>query len=261
MRILVAACSFCLLAGCASNNAGSVGPAQPAIVESVHYPAGQERGEGVLFRPSGSGPFPGLVVVHEDYGLADWVKEQALRLAEKGYVTLAVDLYRGQVVHDVLEAHILDRGLPEDRVLSDLKGAVEYLSRRPDVRGNALGIIGWDSGGGYALDVALQEPRLRAVVVCYGRLTTDPALLASLKAPVLGIFAGKDEGITPETLTQFRTAMQKANRRLAGIEVYPNRGHGFMNPAHASKASAEDTAATADAWTKIDRFFAAELKQ
>jgi carboxymethylenebutenolidase len=153
-----------------------------------------------------------------------------------------------------MDAHILSRGLPDDQVQADLKAAVDYLSRRSDVRADALGVLGWDIGGGYALDAALQDPRLRAVVTCYGRPTTDPALLKPLNASVLGIFAGKDEGITAETVAQFRAAVQKAGKRVT-IEVYPASGHGFMGPAG---GAASDPAA-ADAWTKIDAYFAAEL--
>src|SRR5262249_57911795 len=132
---------------------------------------------------------------------------------------------------DIEEAHIRERGLPENRVLADLRAAVDQLTAAADVRKDRVGVLGWDMGGGYALDAALRDGRLAAVVVCYGRLTTDPAALAALKAPVLGIFAGKDEGITPETLRQFRAAMKKAGKRLAGVHVYPECGNGFLDPA------------------------------
>jgi carboxymethylenebutenolidase len=216
---------------------------------------------GLLYRPAGQGPFPALVVIHEDHGLTDWVKEQAKRLCDKGYVVLAVDLYRGQVVTDVLDAHIMDRGLPEDRVLADLKAAVDYLAGRKDVRASALGVIGWGMGGGYALDAAVRDPRLRAAVVCYGRLTTDPALLASLRASVLGIFAGKDEGISPETIDQFRAAMQKAGKRVADTRIYPACGHGFMNPSSPYTSGAPPAEAIADAWNKLEAYLDAELNR
>src|SRR5262249_38088519 len=155
-----------------------------------------------------------------DFGLTGWIKDQARRLADRGYITLAVDLYRGEKPGNLMDAHIMDRGLPEERVIADLKGAVDYLARRPDVRQGRLGIIGWDMGGGYALDAALQDRRLRAVVTCYGRLITDSQLLVPLRASVLGIFGAEDEGITAKTIQQFRTAMRKAGKRVAGLHVY-----------------------------------------
>ena len=193
-----------------------------------------------------------LIVVHEDHGLTPWVKEQAQEMTKRGYLVLAVDLYRGEVVDNLLDAHIMDRGLPEDRVMRDLKAAVDYLAGRDDVKADAIGILGWDSGGGYALDAAIADPRLQTAVVCYGRLTTDPARLATLHGSVLGIFAGKDEGISPETIEQFRAAMQKADKKLAGVHTYPDSPHGFM---HLPRASASD------AWDRIYSHLSAELKK
>jgi carboxymethylenebutenolidase len=215
----------------------------------------------VLFRPAGNGPFPALVVVHGDHGLNDAVKAQARRLAGKGYLTLAIDLYRGEVPANLMDAHILDRGLPEERAGADLKAAADYLTGRPDVRREALGIFGCDMGGDYALEGARADPRLRAAVVCYGRLITDSARLAPMRAAVLGIFAGKDVGIGPETIAEFRSAMQRAGKRLAGTHVYPGCSPGFLDAD--STAGKEPAAARAreDAWGKIDAFLNAELKR
>jgi carboxymethylenebutenolidase len=215
----------------------------------------------VLHRPAGAGPFPALVVLHGDFGLSDGVKLQARRLAEMGYVTLAPDLYRGERPGELLDAHIMDRGVPEDRVQADMKGAVDYLSARPDVRKDAVGVIGWDSGGGHALDAAIHEPRLRAVVVCYGRLTTDPELLAPMKASVLGLFAGKDEGITPETIESFRKAMTKAGKRVADLHVYPDCGPGFMSPRPSTNDVPGPPEDVADAWSRVEAYLSAELKR
>jgi carboxymethylenebutenolidase len=236
-------------------------PAKAPPPESVSYRSGKETVRAVLCRPAGKGPFPAVVVVHGDFGLTKWVKEQAGRLAAKGYVALAIDLYRGEVAKDLEEAHILDRGLPENRALGDLKAAVDYLSALPGVNAECVGALGWDMGGGYALDAATRDRRLRAVVVCYGRLTTDAKLLAGLHAPVLGIFAAKDEGIPPETLKRFRAAMEKAGKRVAGLHIYPNCNTGFMDPASPYLTGPHPAAAVADAWSKIEGFFAGELKR
>jgi carboxymethylenebutenolidase len=257
MRSWLALPSLLLLAGCAAKPVGLAPPAE-VTAEAVGYSSGGENLRAALYRPAGPGPFPALVVVHGDFGPTDWVKNQARRLAGRGYLTLAVDLYRGEAVADLMDAHIMDRGLAEDRVLADLKAAVDYLGGRADA-GGAVGILGWDSGGGYALDAACHDARLRAVVTCYGRLTTDPALLAPLNAAVLGIFAGKDEGISPETVARFRTAMTQAGKRLAGPHVYPDCGHNFLDPSSPHAAGAAPAADVADAWDRIDRFLDEEL--
>ncbi len=256
-RFLLPALCLPLLAGCTRPESGPPAPA----VEDVSYAAGRDTVTAVLHRPRGPGPFPALVVLHGDFGLTDGVKEQARRLAAMGYVTLAPDLYRGEHPKELLDAHIMNRGVPEDRVEADVKGALDYLGTRPDVRPGALGVIGWDTGGGYALDAATHDPRLKAVVVCYGRLITDPALLAPLKASVLGLFAGKDEGISAETIESFRRAMADAGKRVAELRVYPKCGPGFMNP----KPSPNDVPAppedVADAWARVQTFLDAELKR
>jgi carboxymethylenebutenolidase len=253
MQAALAGSLLLLLAGCAARPDPPPAPT-PATAETVSYLSGKETVHGFLCRPAGTGPFPAVVAIHDDYGLTDWVKERAGHLAERGFVALAVDLYRGQGAADLMDAHILSRGLPDEQVQADLKAAVDYLCQRPEVQADGIGVLGWDIGGGYALDAALQDPRLRAVVTCYGRPTTDPALLKPLNAPVLGIFAGKDEGIPAETVAQFKAAMQKAGKRVT-IEVYPASGHGFLSPAG---GAAPDPAA-ADAWDRIDAYLAAEL--
>ena len=88
--------------------------------------------KGVLYTPAGKGPFPALVVIHEWWGLNDWVKEQASKLSDEGYVTLAVDLYRGKVATTPDEAHEIMRGVPEDRAGRDLHAAFEFLKAQPE---------------------------------------------------------------------------------------------------------------------------------
>src|SRR5437588_12101542 len=125
MRALSLLCLL-LLCGCSAQSEKGATP-EASSEEMITYPSGKEKVRAVLCRPAGKGPFPAVVVVHGDFGLTKWVKEQAGRLAAKGYVALAVDLYRGEVAKDVEEAHILDRGLPENRAHGDLKAAVDYL--------------------------------------------------------------------------------------------------------------------------------------
>src|SRR5689334_20887708 len=141
--------------------------------KTVSYKSGDETVQGVLYTPAGKGPFPALIVIHEWLGLNDWVKEQGAKLADLGYVALAVDLYRGKVATTPEMAHEIMRGVPEDRAKRDLHAAMEFLKSQSNVRKDRIGSIGWCMGGGYALDVALQEPDLAATVINYGRLATD----------------------------------------------------------------------------------------
>lgn len=225
--------------------------------KSVSYKSGDETVQGLLYTPSGKGPFPALIVIHEWWGLNDWVKEQASKLSDQGYVTLAIDLYRGKVATTPDEAHQIMRGVPEDRAKRDLHAAFEYLTSRPDVKKDRIGAIGWCMGGGYSLDVALQEPMLAADVINYGHLATDLQALQKINAPILGIFGAQDKGIPPEDVRKFGEALDKMGKKIE-IKIYDDAGHAFENPHNQPGYRAADAE---DAWKRTTDFLAATLKK
>ncbi|HEY6768130.1 MAG TPA: dienelactone hydrolase family protein [Candidatus Sulfotelmatobacter sp.] len=225
--------------------------------KNVTYKSGDETVQGLLYRPSGKGPFPAVIVIHEWWGLNDWVKEQASKLAEQGYVALAVDLYRGKVATTPDMAHELMRGVPEDRAKRDLRAAFVFLESQPDVKKNRIGSIGWCMGGGYSLDVALQEPNLAADVINYGHLATDTEALKKISAPILGSFGGQDRGIPPEDVQKFEKALKQLSKKV-DIKIYPDAGHGFENPNNKDGYRADDAA---DAWKRTTDFLAETLKK
>jgi carboxymethylenebutenolidase len=238
---------FCCVAGtcCAAVN-----------TQTVNYKSGDETVSGYLALPEGGGKHPAIIVIHEWWGLNDWVKEQAQGYAAHGYVALAVDLYRGKVGTTPDEAHILMRGLPDDRGLRDLEAAFAYLSARPDVETNKIGAIGWCMGGGWSIKLAEDQPKLAAFVVNYGPLPTDAAIIAKIKAPMLGNFGANDQGIPPASVHAFEAAM-KADGKNPDIKIYEGAGHAFQNPTNKDGYRKE---ATEDADKRIDAFFQKELK-
>lgn len=224
--------------------------------ETVEFKSGNETIGGFLALPEGPGAHPGVVVIHEWWGLNDWVKEQAEKLAGQGYVALAVDLYRGKVATDASQAHELMRGLPQDRGINDLKAAVTYLAARKDVKAERIGSIGWCMGGGFSIQLAVHDPRLRACVINYGALPTDPNDMQLIGGAVLGNFGADDRGITAADVEAFRKAMNTAQRAF-DVKVYPGAGHGFMNQNNKDGYRPE---ATADAWARTLAFFKGTLK-
>lgn len=225
--------------------------------KTVSYKSGDETVQGVLYTPAGKGPFPALVVIHEWWGLNDWVKEQAAKLSDEGYVTLAVDLYRGKVATTPDEAHEIMRGVPEDRAGRDLHAAFEFLKAQPDVKKDRIGSIGWCMGGGFSLDVALQEPTLAAAVINYGHLAADTDSIRKINASVLGIFGGQDRGIPVDDVKKFEQALKQHGNKVE-IMIYPDAGHAFENPNNKTGYRAEDAA---DAWKHTTSFLAATLKK
>jgi carboxymethylenebutenolidase len=225
--------------------------------KSVSYKSGNDTVTGMLYTPTGIGPFPALIVIHEYWGLNDWVKEQTGKLADQGYLALAIDLYRGKVADNPDLAHELMRGLPQDRANRDLQSAYDFLASQSNVKKDRIGSIGWCMGGGYSLDAALLEPKLAAAVINYGHLTTDPAELKKINAPILGNFGGQDQGITPDDVKKFQQAMESAGKKV-DIKIYADAGHAFENPGNKKGYRAEDAA---DAWKRTVDFLAATLKK
>jgi carboxymethylenebutenolidase len=223
--------------------------------EMVKFPSGKDTIDGFLAVPEKPGRYPGVIVIHEWWGLNDWVKEQTQKIAEQGYVALAVDLYRGKTATDPNEAHELMRGLPQDRAVRDMQAAYDYLAARKDVTGR-IASVGWCMGGGYSLQLAIHQPRLAACVVNYGALPTDPNDLQQIAAPILGNFGAQDHGITPADVKAFQKSMTSMGRYV-DIKIYDNAGHAFENPNNQAGYRPEDAA---DAWTRTVAFLKKTLR-
>jgi len=234
-----------------------VSAALAADSKTVSYKSGDETVQGIVYTPAGKGPFPALIVIHEWWGLNDWVKDQASKLADQGYVALAVDLYRGKVATTPDMAHEIMRGVPEDRAKRDLHAAFQYLASQSNVKSDRIGAIGWCMGGGYSLDVALQEPTLAADVINYGHLATDRDALKRINAPILGLFGGQDRGITPQDVHQFGEALDQLGKKIE-IKIYEDAGHAFENPNNKEGYRPADAA---DAWNRTVVFLSSTLKK
>jgi carboxymethylenebutenolidase len=227
-----------------------------ATAKNVSYKSGDETVAGILYTPQGKGPFPGILVIHEWWGLNDWVKEEAAKLSDQGYVTLALDLYRGKVATTPEDAHEIMRGVPEDRAKRDLHAAYDFLASQPNVKKDRIGSIGWCMGGGYSLDLALEEPNLKADVINYGHLATDASAIEKIQAPILGIFGAQDHGIPPEDVKKFESLLKEKGKKI-DVVIYPDAGHAFENPNNKAGYRPEDAA---DAWKRTVNFFASMLK-
>jgi len=216
---------------------------------------------GYLTRPDyttcwkGSPPYPGLVVIHEWWGLTDSLKNAADKLAALGYVTLAVDLF-GKTAANPAEALKMVRGLDQLSATTQMMSAASYLRTRPYVKPTEVGSIGWCFGGAQSLNLALNDPKLSAAVIYYGNPVTDPDELKRIKAPILGIFGEADTSIPMETVRAFEKALKKAGITHE-IYTYPNAQHAFASPTVGPNYRAEDAK---DAWEKTIVFLNKHLK-
>lgn len=230
-------------------------PTAPKIItETISIGQGDAKFSCYVARPKGDKPAPGLLLIHEWWGLNDWVKKQADRYAAMGYVTLAVDLYRGEVAKDAEHAHELMRGLADERALTDLKMAYAWLVKLKQTEGKPIGAMGWCMGGGFALKLAIAEPSLACTVVCYGKPVTDVEQLKKIKGPLLGIWGETDRGIE---VAPFKKALDEAGVKHEH-HIYPSAGHAFLNETNKRGYNKEQAE---KAWKEIDGFLAQSLKQ
>jgi carboxymethylenebutenolidase len=201
-----------------------------------------------------SAPMPAVIVIHEWWGLNDHVKHWTDRLAEDGYVAIAVDLYGGQVATDPDAAMTLMKAVDENTAHAILSAAKGYLAGDPRFAVEKQAVIGWCFGGAWSLREAIADPDLDAAVIYYGHPITDAAALAKINAPMLGVFANQDESIPPAAVDEFVKAVETAGK---SIEIHRyDAVHAFANPSNPKY----DQKSAADAWNHVRAFLAKHLK-
>jgi carboxymethylenebutenolidase len=216
---------------------------------------GRETVRAHLANFAGSRDSPGLVVIHEMWGLNDQIIDVADRLSRLGYVVIAPDLYRGKLETDPGLAQEMMRALDENRAVGIVKGAVAYLRRLDDASTRRVGTVGFGMGGRVSLAAALQGAEVQATVIVYGRVETSREALAPIKAPLLGIFAARDAGIPVNDVKKFEAALKEAGKD-ARIIVLNGVGHAFMND---RRADYEPEIAK-DAWVRMQDWLADKLQ-
>ena len=236
---------------------------QPTENKTVTYFGGNTSGYLVYPNQNQSGEkvkLPAVVMIHENKGLNDYIKESANLLAKNGYVVLAVDLFNGEVVTDNQErSGELTGAIRENPgiAIENMKAAVNYLRSLDNVDPSKIASLGWCFGGQQSLQLAInsKDDPLAATVIYYGRLTNDSQAISNITSPVLGIFGGKDQSISVDSVMQFQKALNDTGITNE-IHVYPNVGHAFANPSNDNYAPTE----TADAWKKTLDFLNRNLQ-
>lgn len=208
---------------------------------------------GYLAQPVTDGDYPGIIMIHEWWGLNDNVKEMADKLASHGYVVLAVDLYNGDVAATSDQARQLISKYDSQSGIHNMNSAISFLS--DDYSVDKIGSVGWCFGGGQSLNLALNNSDMDATVIYYGSLVTDTEILSAIQWPVLGIFAELDKGISVETVSDFESALNELSVENQ-IFIYDGVDHAFANPSGERFAPEESK----DAWTHTISFLESTLK-
>lgn len=231
--------------------------------KSISYKVRNEQVQAYLVRPQKIGAAPGVVVIHEWWGLNDQIKRVADRIAEEGFMAIAPDLYRGKIGTDAGLAHELMRGLNENYAVDVVNGAVAHLrgiearERRtpgPSASRMAIGTLGFCMGGRISLATALSGADIQAAVMYYGSVETSKEALAPLQVPLLGIFGNEDRGIPLGQIRAFEAALKDSGKE-GTVLVYPGVGHAFFNEDRPSY----DAEAAKDSWDRTKMFLRANL--
>ncbi|HYA34295.1 MAG TPA: dienelactone hydrolase family protein [Candidatus Binataceae bacterium] len=237
------------------------------VSEQVTVQTGNEKMPCHLARPATGGPYPGLIVVMEAFGLNSHIRSITDRFAAEGFVAIAPNLYFRQpnnVVgyNDLPGAFRLMGSINDDQVVADMSACIDHLSALKDVK-PSFATTGFCMGGRIAFLTACRNPKVKAAAPFYGGGMVTPRqpgtkapieYVDGLKAPVLAFFGGKDAFIPLEEVDKFRDALKKAGKQ-AEVVLYADADHGFMcddrpshHPTHAKEA-----------WAKTIAFFKTNL--
>ncbi len=192
-----------------------------------------------------------LFVIHEYWGLNDYVKQQSERLSnELGVNVLALDLYDGKVSTNRDSAAKLMQSVDNNRAIAIIKGAYSYAGSNAKIF-----TLGWCFGGGWSLQAALLGgSQVKGCVMYYGMPEKDVARLKTLQCDVIGFFAKQDQWINPEVVKQFEDNMKAAGKKVTTYEYDAN--HAFANPSN----PVYNKEATADANAKATAFIKERMK-
>jgi len=246
----------------ANNDAGAgndqtVEPAKPVVAETLAYAEVDEQlvyGH-FAFPEDMVDALPGVIVLHERWGLDDSVRALADRIAGQGFIVLAVDLYGGQTATNTSDARILMVDVVENPELANenIRQAYQFLNEF--AQSPKIGSLGWSFGGGWALNTAMLFPDdLDAAVIYYGQVTDNEERLAPVNTPILGLFGENDRGVPEKSVREFEAALTNLEKDFE-IVIYPDAGHAFADPG----ASNYNAKVAEEAWDKVVDFLNSKL--
>jgi len=197
----------------------------------------------------------GIVVIHDEWGLTEFIRDVCDRLARAGFVALAPDLFRGRIAEDSTAAARISQEFGLDGVDADLESAVEELYNQNATAGSKVGALGFGLGGSLALLLSSRHRRIGAVVDLYGTRLEVVDELERVAAPVLAVLAGGDESGAESAVSRLKSGLERAGVN-ASIDVRAGLRSGYMDDA---RLDVHDAVAAADCWDALLAFFRSEL--
>ncbi len=252
MRILYAAAAVALTLAAAST-ASAQDWAKPRLENSprhgewVEYKSGNRMLKAFVVYPERKEKAPVVIVIHEIFGLTDWVRGLCDQLAENGVIAIAPDMLSGQTFPDVDGARKAIGALPNEQIIGDLNATAAVAAKIPAANGT-LAVSGFCWGGGWAFEFASVNPKLKSAYSFYGPALNDPGQVASVHCPVYGFYAENDERVNA-TVPKAEELMKNAGKKFEPV-FYKGAGHGFMRAGEMPEASPENKQAREDAWAR-----------
>jgi carboxymethylenebutenolidase len=222
----------------------------------------------------GEGTCPGVVLVHDVWGLSEHARDLTQRLAREGFGVLGIDLYRREEKVEITDPGAWMRGLSDPQVLEDIGAGVSFLRDRAPCRGRKVGVTGFCMGGSYALLAGCGVANVSAVAPFYGILSHEHGLLyaeegldparkprqpldavADLSCPLLAFYGDRDQFVPLSDVEELRRRLD-ASGQPTEVVVYPGAGHAFVND---TRPDAHRPDAARDAWTRMVAFFREHL--
>lgn len=219
----------------------------PRHGEWVEFKSGERTLKAFVVYPERKEKAPVVLVIHEIFGLTDWVRGVCDQLAENGVIAIAPDLLSGQTYADIDGARKAISALPKEQVHADLDATAAYAEKIPAANGN-LAVCGFCWGGGWTFSYATMNPKLKAAFSFYGTAVDNAADAAKIACPVYGFYAEKDERINA-TIPKAEEFMKAAGKKYEPV-IYQGAGHGFMREGEAPGADEANKKARDDAWTR-----------
>jgi carboxymethylenebutenolidase len=238
----------------------------PRHQEWVKVKNGTREVNSFVVYPENKNKATAVIVIHEIFGMSDWVQSLTDQLAEAGYVAIAPDLLSGMGPNGGGTSSLTGnavgqaiQSLPPDQITADLNAVADYIAKVPASNGKVV-VTGYCWGGGQSFRYATNNPNIRAAVVFYGPApasadgTPDKAALAKITAPVYGFYAGNDARINA-TLPKTTEAMTELKKKYEPV-TYEGAGHGFMRAGEAPDANEANKKARDEAWARWKKILA-----
>ncbi|HCP90909.1 MAG TPA: carboxymethylenebutenolidase [Spartobacteria bacterium] len=219
----------------------------PRHGEWVDIKSGDRTIKAFVVYPESKKKTPVVLVIHEIFGLTDWVRGLCDQLAENGVIAIAPDLLSGQTFSDIDGARKEISALSNEQIKTDLDATADYALKIPACNGT-LSVCGFCWGGGVTFAYANDNSKLKAAYSFYGSAPDDPSKVANIPCPVYGFYAENDERVNA-TIPKAEDLMKKAGKKYEPV-IYKGAAHGFMREGEMPDANEANKKARDDAWAR-----------